>query len=227
MDITVQDYYLIRKTIVEMLYDRSEQEIKRFQFERGSLDIYTMIPFEAVEEIYNLAISGDISNLNFEYKCGGGQRVVVCFLNDAKLLNENINKFKRAYRLTTSTDPEKIYKLPISDMDFLIVCICSKSKPTPNYFETQDNNIDIFWYKNLTYNVSKHVMVPKHEIIHPSKKQEIKQIYFLDRLEQLPTLLKEDPVAKYYGMRNGDICRITRENPNIGTSIFYRYVSDM
>ena len=35
MDITVRDYYLIRKNIIQMLYDRSEQQIGRFHFERG------------------------------------------------------------------------------------------------------------------------------------------------------------------------------------------------
>ena len=58
----------------------------------------------------------------------------------------------------------------------------------------------------------------------PTIKSELKEIYFLNKMEQLPTLLERDPLAKWYGMKPGDICRITRENPNIGTSITYRLV---
>jgi DNA-directed RNA polymerase I, II, and III subunit RPABC1 len=66
--------------------------------------------------------------------------------------------------------------------------------------------------------------VPKHELLLPLIKNELKELFFLNRIDQLPTLLDRDPVAKWYGMRSGDICRITRENPNIGTSIMYRLV---
>lgn len=227
MDISIQDYYLIRKTIIEMLYDRSEQELKRFYFERGSLDIYNMIPYEAIQNIYETAqTEKNISYLNIELE-NEQQKVTVCFLNDAKNLSENINKFKRLYRLTDVIDEDKIYKSPISSKNYLIIVLCNKLKPPKDYFETSEMGLEIFWYKSLTFNVSKHVMVPKHELISNFKKDELKKVYFLDRLDKLPTILKEDPVAKYYGMRNGDVCRITRESPNIGTSIMYRYVSDI
>ena len=227
MDISVQDYYLIRKTIIEMLYDRSEQELKRFHFERGCLDIYSMFPFESIVDIYNSAVSEkNISNLNFELSCAQ-QNVVVCFINDTTKMNEKINKFKRVYDLTGETDREEIYKSPIESNKNLIIILCNKIKPAKDNFDTFEKNVEIFWYKSLTFNVSKHSLVPKHELISNMRKEELKKIYFLDRIEKLPTILKEDPVAKYYGMQNGDVCKITRENPNVGTSIMYRVVSDI
>jgi len=226
LNLTVQDYYLIRKTIAEMLYDRSEQEINRFHFERGSLDIYNMIPFEAIEETFNIAKNEDVSYLNFSYE-SNNQQVYVCFLLDASNMIENIRKFKRIYHLTASDDEEILYRLPITENNHLIIILGNKERPVKDVFQTTENNCEIFWYKSLTFNVAKHMLVPKHSIISEMKKEELKKIYFLDNLNKLPTILKEDPVAKYYGMRNGDVCQIVRENPNIGVSIMYRYVSDI
>jgi len=213
MDITVRDYYLIRKNVIEMLYDRSEQQLSRCLFERGSLDLYNMIPFEAIEEIYNNAnISrSPYQQLNFNFE-NEYQKIAIIFLQDTKGLSTNIEKFRSIYNL--------------KNKEILIIIICTREKP--NESQTRTNSIynEIFWYKQLTFNISKHTLVPKHELLLPTIKNELKEIYFLNKMEQLPTLLDRDPVAKWYGMKPGDICRITRENPNIGTSIIYRLVVD-
>jgi len=213
MDITVRDYYLIRKNVIEMIYDRSEQQLSRCLFERGSLDIYNMIPYEAIEEIYNNAniSKSPYQQLNFNFE-NEYQKIAIIFLQDTKGLSTNIEKFRSIYNLKKK--------------EILIIILCTREKP--NETQTRTNSIynEVFWYKQLTFNISKHVLVPKHELLSPLIKNELKEIYFLNKIEQLPTLLDRDPVAKWYGMKPGDICRITRENPNIGTSIIYRLVVD-
>ena len=211
MDITVRDYYLIRKNVIEMLYDRTEQPLSRSIFERGSLDLYNMIPYEAIEEIY---INANISrspyqqlNFNFENEY---QKIAIIFLQDTKGLITNIEKFRSIYNLKKN--------------EILIIVICTKEKPNELQIRTNNKYDEVFWYKQLTFNISKHSLVPKHELLMPIIKNELKEIYFLNKIDQLPTLLERDPVAKWYGMKPGDICRITRENPNIGTSIIYRLV---
>jgi DNA-directed RNA polymerase I, II, and III subunit RPABC1 len=91
---------------------------------------------------------------------------------------------------------------------------------------TNIKNTEIFWYKSLTYNITLHSLVPKHELIELYKKDELKKIFYLNSIESLPTILTKDPVAKYYNMRHGDICKITRNISNVGESISYRFVSD-
>jgi DNA-directed RNA polymerase I, II, and III subunit RPABC1 len=211
MDITVRDYYLIRKNVIEMLYDRSEQQLNRCQFERGSLDLYNMIPYEAIEEIYNNAIisKSPYQQLNFNFE-NEYQKIAIIFLQDTKGLNTNIEKFRNIYNLKKN--------------EILIIVICTKEKPNEQQTRTSSKYDEVFWYKQLTFNITKHSLVPKHELLLPNIKNELKEIYFLNRINQLPTLLERDPVAKWYGMKPGDICRITRENPNIGTSIIYRLV---
>jgi DNA-directed RNA polymerase subunit H (RpoH/RPB5) len=41
---------------------------------------------------------------------------------------------------------------------------------------------------------------------------------------QLPKLLPTDPVAKYYGMKTGTVCKIVRNSQMTGESIYYRIV---
>ena len=87
------------------------------------------------------------------------------------------------------------------------------------------SHVEIFWFKQLTFNVSTHKLVPKHEIVNQLLLGELKQTYLLKSINNLPTILNSDPVAKYYGMKIGDVCRITRHNENIVPSILYRLVT--
>lgn len=213
MDIKFEDYYLIRQTLVDMLYDRSEQPVNRFHFERGSLDIIKMIPRDVLERLFESALSSSayINLLDMELR-NDSQRVIVKFLKDGMKLNKNINSTREYYSMKSS--------------DILIVVLCNNNKPLDEYLQTTIKNTEIFWYKSLTFNVSRHSLVPKHELVDPFKKDELKKIYYLNSFDQLPTILISDPVSKYYGMRSGDICKITRNIRDVGESVNFRLVSD-
>lgn len=84
-------------------------------------------------------------------------------------------------------------------------------------------NMQIFNIKELQFNITKHILVPKHEII--TDQQEIKSIitnYSLKTKFQLPLILKSDPVSRYYGLKNGDIVKIKRDSQTSGEYIIYR-----
>jgi len=205
MTLTARDYYLIRKNVIEMMYDRSEQPAERFHFERGSLDLFSLIPFETIDELFTSATERQM--LNFEFK-NDFEKIAVIFLDDTRELENRMEKYRKAYLLDNS--------------DTLLIVLCTKGRPDP--ISTQNILNEVFWYKQMTFNVANHSLVPKHELMLPTIKNELKELYFLNRADQLPTLLFNDPVAKWYGMKPGDICKITRENPNVGHSILYRLV---
>lgn len=202
-------YKLIRKTIIEMLYDRTEQDTDRYHFERGTLDLYNMIPDEVLEQIF-IDSESNFSNLNFELK-NEKEKVVIVFLKDASNLEKKINDSKKSYKCMNNST--------------LLIILCNKEKPIDEYLNTDKKNVEIFWYKQLIFNVSRHSLVPKHEIISNLLLSNLKKTYLLNSINNLPTILNTDPVAKYYGMKIGDVCRITRHNENIGPSILYRLVT--
>ena len=71
------------------------------------------------------------------------------------------------------------------------------------------------------YNVTKHVLVPKHKMLSESEKvQLLKEIKATEN--QLQTIEPSDPVAKYYGMLEGDVVMIIRVSETAGKYISYR-----
>lgn len=83
--------------------------------------------------------------------------------------------------------------------------------------------IEIFMLKELQFNISKHVLVPKHEIVHDEKEIDIILDTYQLKKNQLPILLKTDPMARYLDVKAGDIVKITRNSPSAGEAIIYRY----
>nr|QOI90417.1 hypothetical protein HWQ62_00281 [Pyramimonas orientalis virus] len=92
-----------------------------------------------------------------------------------------------------------------------------------NLKEQTNVTIEIFMMRELQYNISQHVLVPKHEIVHDNAEIEmILNTYQLKR-NQLPIILKTDPMARYLDVKAGDIVKITRNSPSAGEAIIYRY----
>jgi len=82
---------------------------------------------------------------------------------------------------------------------------------------------EVHQLKLLQINISKHSLVPKHEVVRDQ--ETIKQImdeYSLKSKHQLPVIMKSDPMAKYLGLKSGDVVRITRNSPTAGEYIIYR-----
>jgi len=66
----------------------------------------------------------------------------------------------------------------------------------------------IFSYNTLIYNATKHKLVPKHELLKMGEEYS----FIKKEINNIPTILRDDPIAKYYGYEHGDICKITRNN---------------
>lgn len=80
-----------------------------------------------------------------------------------------------------------------------------------------------FLMSELLFNITRHRLVPKHEVV--SDEEEIADIlkrYNIKTKTQMPIILRSDPVAQYFGMRPGQLARITRISPSAGKYEFYR-----
>lgn len=84
-------------------------------------------------------------------------------------------------------------------------------------------NLEIHLLKRLQFNITKHELVPKHEVITDKKTiDDIVEMYKLKNKFQFPLILKNDPIAKYYGMKPGDLVKITRVSESAGQYVAYR-----
>ncbi len=84
-------------------------------------------------------------------------------------------------------------------------------------------NVEFFEQKKMTFNITKHVFVPKHVIMTPEEEAEVVEKYETPK-SKFPKISVSDPVAKYYGMKPDQMCRIIRNDPEVGLSISYRIV---
>lgn len=83
--------------------------------------------------------------------------------------------------------------------------------------------LQAFEIKELQINISKHVLVPKHELITDEEViSELVAKYQLKSRNQFPIILKTDPMAKYLNAKSGNLVKVTRYSPTSAEYIVYR-----
>jgi DNA-directed RNA polymerase subunit H len=75
------------------------------------------------------------------------------------------------------------------------------------------------------YDVTKHHLVPEHKKLSEKDTEELLKDYSITAKE-LPKILSSDPAIQHLDVKEGDIIKITRENPHSGNSLFYRRVTN-
>ena len=104
-----------------------------------------------------------------------------------------------------------------------------KSKPNNSILKLQKDkqylNIQIYWCKQLQFNVTKHELVPLHKCLSEDEGKNILTRYSLTTKNQLPVLLKDDIISKYYNFKSGDVIEITQTKTSQNSEYrFYRCV---
>lgn len=181
------------KTILEMLKDRK-------------IDVSSAV---------SAAADGfrDIVNAN------SNRNIFEVVFDDIKILYFLLPKFRFAELVkAVDGDSEKGYKL-------LLLVVAEKKISDSDKVKISGLGLPIqIWnIKELQYNITKHVLVPKQELV--DDEQEVKAIidhYSLKTKYQMPHILKSDPMARYLGLKSGDIIKVTRASPTAGEYIFYR-----
>ncbi len=75
-----------------------------------------------------------------------------------------------------------------------------------------------------SFDVTTHVLVPKHEVCTAEEKKSIIDRYGVEP-NQLPRINPLDPAIRHLGVKQGDLIRITRVSPTAGDATFYRIVA--
>jgi len=133
--------------------------------------------------------------------------------------------------------------------DVISVPIMSQLNRYDKMFQKIGGQLQFFYTKQLMYNPTKHEYVPEHiklseeETVDIMKKEEtvdiMKKEETVDIMEKeetvdimkkymirsklyMPVILHSDPIAKWLGLKQGDIVKIIRYNENSGISFYYR-----
>lgn len=131
------------------------------------------------------------------------KKVVVFFCESRKLSVKDLEGITKEMNTRDISHGIIVYKNAVT----------SKAKETIQQFEIVGKQlskfyIELFEDKTLEYDITEHILVPKHEALTKVQSAEFKKTYGTG----IPTLLTSDPVCRFYGFQKGDVVKITRRN---------------
>lgn len=145
-----------------------------------------------------------------------GQRIFIKFLINSKIKPNQIKDIIEGLKT------EYLEK----ETDKLILVI----KPKPNSTilkiikEKEYRFVEIFWLNNVVFNITKHVLVPKHIKMTEDEIKTIMDKYYIVSKSTFPVMNRDDPIARYLNLSSGDVCKIIRKSITSGEYISYRVV---
>ena len=98
--------------------------------------------------------------------------------------------------------------------------ITSRTQETINSYDTP---IEIFKFNKLQFDITEHMLVPKHEVLTKEEGENVLESYRA-RKRDMPLIRTNEDVAKYYNMKPGEITRIYRPSPLTCEAVAYRLV---
>lgn len=187
------------KTLNKMMEDRGyavQFQSKDVNFDQWEEEIFRKMDNKLLG-IYSKSSDPSI-RLYFEYISG------------EKLNNKNITDFIKKMDESKASSGIIIYQGILSTQ--------AKSKIQEINVELQTESFSL---SELMVNITEHELVPKHVLLSKEEKEKLLKRYKI-KTSQLPKILVEDPVARYLGLKRGDVVKIIRASETSGRYITYR-----
>ena len=89
-------------------------------------------------------------------------------------------------------------------------------------FQKNGGQLQYFTLRQLMFNPTKHEYVPIHTKLTEEEVKEFMKEYMTRTKIHMHVILQSDPIAKWIGLKHGDIVKINRYNENSGESFSYR-----
>ncbi|KAE9466008.1 hypothetical protein C3L33_02084, partial [Rhododendron williamsianum] len=84
--------------------------------------------------------------------------------------------------------------------------------------------VETFHITDLLANITKHVLMPKFEILTVGEKQKLLKKYNVED-KQMPRMPENDAISKYYGLEKGQVVKVTHNGALTDSLVSYRCVT--
>lgn len=191
----LNNLFRARKTILEMLSDRG----------------YT-IPKEVecrdLQHLRNLYMNGEC-----DIYVDKPEPCYVKFIHQNKLRPNTLKECIQSIQDETLPERGQLIIISRNSPNSTLEKICKESR-----------NTQIFWINRLVINITKHELVPRFRAMKEDEIEHLLKNYHIKSRYQLPTMLKTDPIAQYFGYQVGTVCEVERNSTTAGTHTSYRCV---
>lgn len=190
--------YTSRKTIIDMMIDRGVENKNGFLPFQHFLKTYQQMDvLDNNKNVLDLQFSNTQHHVYVKYIFSDKPNIkdTIENLQNLKLINENTK---------------------------LIFVICYDKDIPPKILEQSSDKMQFFHISKLLFNVTKHKLVPRHQLLTNDEKNVLKIKLHLESLGQLPCIQKQDPICQYYGAQPGDVFKIYRNSKTSLEHITYR-----
>ncbi|KAL0709776.1 hypothetical protein Bca4012_016754 [Brassica carinata] len=139
-------------------------------------------------------------------------KIFVFFLQEVKM-----NEIKDCFTRMKSHNVFRAILVVRKDMNrFGLSAVTEANSKRIHYVES-------FKETELLMNVKEHAFVPEHIALTTEEKEALLEKYTVKE-NQLPRIQYTDPIAKYYGLKRGEVVKIIRKSETSGRYVTYRYV---
>ena len=110
----------------------------------------------------------------------------------------------------------------IFNNDTVSLPLISQLNKYDKIFQKNGGMLQYFQIKQLMFNPTKHEYVPQHIKLREEEVADFMKKYMIRSKLDMSRIYPNDPIAKWLGLKYGDIVKIIRYNENSGESFYYR-----